>query len=83
MHRCRAAREQSNAEQNIAEQSRNRMRRPDTCPRHGSGRGSAGRANKGRHAHLHHIARGRHDCRGTAATELHLCIGERQGARGV
>ena len=23
------------------------------------------------------------DCRGTAATGLHLCIGERQGARGL
>jgi hypothetical protein len=35
------------------------------------------------HAHLQHIARCRHDCRGTAATELHLRIGERQGARSL
>jgi uncharacterized protein DUF992 len=59
------------------------MRCPGARPRHGSGHGSGGRANEGRHAHLQHIARGRPHCRGTAATELHLCIGERQGARGL
>ena len=52
-------------------------------PRRGSSHGSGSRANEGRHAHLQHIAGGWHDCRGTAATGLHLCIGERQGARGV
>jgi hypothetical protein len=66
-----------------ADQFNNRMRRPGARPHRGSSHGSGSRANKGRHAHLQHFAGGRHDCRGTAATELHLCIGKRQGARGV